>query len=175
MTAEALCKRIGLTGGRGCAGHTRELEPPLEPPLELPLEPPPTELELPLAETELELPLVLEPPLPETELELPLGPRAPGRCPHTERMNEILSLGIGDFIDWGRGRGYGGGMSKTLKAKLITGEAAICAHVDHGVVLHKYADPFEDARSGLTTGEALAVAREDPSLIWCHVLVWEES
>ncbi len=40
-----------------------------------------------------------------------------------------------------------------------------------GMRLSKYADPTEDARSGLTVEEAEEVAREDPSLIYCFATV----
>lgn len=45
-------------------------------------------------------------------------------------------------------------------AEANSGEVAIC----------KYADPVEDAREGLTEGEARKVAAEDPTLI--HLLAW---
>ena len=36
----------------------------------------------------------------------------------------------------------------------------------YGRQLSKYADPVEDARTGLAIEEAYQVAREDPNLIW---------
>ena len=49
----------------------------------------------------------------------------------------------------------------------ITGFDAIDYAAATGAVLHKYADPTEDAREGLTIDEARDVAMEDPNLIWC--------
>lgn len=40
-----------------------------------------------------------------------------------------------------------------------------------GVRLDKHTDPTEGAREGLTIAEAHAVASEDPSLIFAHVMV----
>ena len=49
----------------------------------------------------------------------------------------------------------------------ITGFDAIDYAAETGAVLHKYADPMEDEREGLTLDEARDVAREDENLIWC--------
>lgn len=38
--------------------------------------------------------------------------------------------------------------------------------LSEGYALGKYADPTEDAREGLTADEAVAVAREDASLVY---------
>ena len=35
-----------------------------------------------------------------------------------------------------------------------------------GLVIHKYADPIEGARTGLTLAEAEQIAKEDPGLLW---------
>lgn len=52
--------------------------------------------------------------------------------------------------------------------KLI-GMNAILWAGEYGLRLNKSADPFDGERQGLTVGEALAVADEDPSLIWVEV------
>jgi hypothetical protein len=48
----------------------------------------------------------------------------------------------------------------------LTGHDAIEYAETHGAVLHAFAGPTEGARSGLTTGEARAIAAADPSLVW---------
>ena len=48
----------------------------------------------------------------------------------------------------------------------LTGREAIEYAEAHGLALHKYADPIEGARDGVTVDEARDIAREDPSLIW---------
>lgn len=50
--------------------------------------------------------------------------------------------------------------------EIITGHDAIETAERQGLTLHKFADPTEDARDGLTPDEARQVAAEDPSLIW---------
>jgi hypothetical protein len=51
----------------------------------------------------------------------------------------------------------------------ITGHDAIEYAEQRGLPLSKYTDPTEGARDGLTVGEALEVAAEDPSLIYVEV------
>ena len=51
----------------------------------------------------------------------------------------------------------------------LTGLAAIEAAEANGLTLNKYADPIEDARTGLDIAEARKVALEDPSLIYAVV------
>jgi len=52
--------------------------------------------------------------------------------------------------------------------KRLTGWEAI-RHVEaHGGTLGKYADPTEQARPAVTVEQAKAIAREDPSLIYCE-------
>lgn len=51
----------------------------------------------------------------------------------------------------------------------ITGWEAIDYANRNRVPLHKYADPTEEARTGLTVEEAREIAHEDPSLIWVEV------
>ena len=54
----------------------------------------------------------------------------------------------------------------------LTGWAAIdAAERDERVALRKYADPVEDARTGLSVQEARAIAQEDPGLIWADEYV----
>lgn len=48
----------------------------------------------------------------------------------------------------------------------ISGSEAIRLAERDGLTLRKYADPVEGERDGLTPGEALAVVREDSSLIY---------
>ncbi len=48
----------------------------------------------------------------------------------------------------------------------LTGYDAIDYAKRHRLTLAKYADPTEDARTGLTPDEARAVAAEDPSLVY---------
>lgn len=50
--------------------------------------------------------------------------------------------------------------------KQLTGRDAIDYADDHGLTLCKYADPTEDARTGLSVDEARAIAAEDPSLVY---------
>ena len=51
----------------------------------------------------------------------------------------------------------------------LTGYRAIEWAENHeDAVLHKHADPIEDAATGLSIDEAKAVAKEDESLIWCE-------
>jgi hypothetical protein len=51
---------------------------------------------------------------------------------------------------------------------VITGYEAIEAKQnDYGVVLNKYADPTESELTDITVGEALDIADEDLSLVWC--------
>jgi hypothetical protein len=53
---------------------------------------------------------------------------------------------------------------------VITGYEAISAKQNDGaVVLNKYADPTEGELSNITVDEALDIADEDPSLIWCEI------
>ena len=49
----------------------------------------------------------------------------------------------------------------------LTGYDAIDYAERHGLTLAKYADPTEDARTGLTIDQAEQIAAEDPSLIYC--------
>lgn len=51
----------------------------------------------------------------------------------------------------------------------LTGIDAIEYATANGMTLCKYADPTEDARTGLTTDEAREIAHEDPSLIYIDV------
>lgn len=51
-------------------------------------------------------------------------------------------------------------------SNIITGYDAIEYAEQTGAELHKYADPTEAARDGLTIADAREVAAEDPSLIW---------
>ena len=51
----------------------------------------------------------------------------------------------------------------------LTGTEAIDYARKNDLTLNKYADPTEDARSGLTPEEAEDVAAEDPSLIWLEI------
>lgn len=48
----------------------------------------------------------------------------------------------------------------------LSSYGAIAYAAARGLTLHKYADPTEGAREGLTITEALEIAREDPSLIY---------
>ncbi len=48
----------------------------------------------------------------------------------------------------------------------LTGHAAIDYAREHGLALCKYADPVEDARTGLTVDEAEQIARVDAGLIY---------
>mgnify|MGYP001185040514 CR=1 FL=1 len=48
----------------------------------------------------------------------------------------------------------------------LTGWEAIEAAKDGTLALHKYADPTEEARCNISEDEAIAVAVEDPSLIY---------
>lgn len=52
----------------------------------------------------------------------------------------------------------------------LTGAAAIEYAMLSGVSLHKYADPTEDAREGLTVEEATEIASLDAGLIWCRTV-----
>lgn len=63
----------------------------------------------------------------------------------------------------------------------LSGHKAIEAAELHGVELHKYADPTEGARDGLTVAEAREIAAVDPSLVWAdafeacgHLWRWTE-
>lgn len=52
----------------------------------------------------------------------------------------------------------------------IHGNEAVRLAERDGLTIHKYNDPTEDARSGLTSDEACAVIREDPHLIYVEVV-----
>ena len=58
---------------------------------------------------------------------------------------------------------------RRLSMKKFTGIEAIEYARVNDLTLNKYADPTEDARSGLTPEEAEDVAAEDPSLIWLEI------
>jgi len=51
----------------------------------------------------------------------------------------------------------------------LTGMEAISYVAGGGGTLHKYADPTEEARDGLTIQEARRIAHEDPNLIWTEI------
>ena len=53
--------------------------------------------------------------------------------------------------------------------RILSGHEAISAAEDQGLALHKWADPTEAERHGLTPDEAREIAAEDPSLIWVRV------
>lgn len=53
----------------------------------------------------------------------------------------------------------------TMTTKL-TGTAAIAAAEAFGLTLHKYADPTEGERGGITVAEAREIAAQDPRLVW---------
>jgi hypothetical protein len=58
----------------------------------------------------------------------------------------------------------------TTTTRRITGTDAIEAAVNNdAITLHKYADPTEGERHGLTVDEARQIAREDAGLIWADV------
>lgn len=48
----------------------------------------------------------------------------------------------------------------------LTGRTAISVAERLGLTLGKYADPTEEARTGLTVEQARDLARQDPALIW---------
>lgn len=48
----------------------------------------------------------------------------------------------------------------------LEGREAIQYAEENGLTLSKYADPTEDARTGLTPEEARVIAREDPRLVY---------
>ena len=51
----------------------------------------------------------------------------------------------------------------------LNGQIAIDLARLNGLTLNKYADPIEDARTGLTPEEAQVIAREDPRLIYIDI------
>jgi hypothetical protein len=51
----------------------------------------------------------------------------------------------------------------------LEGSEAIAYAREHGLTLSKYADPTEDARTGLTPEEADVIRREDPRLIYVDI------
>jgi hypothetical protein len=53
--------------------------------------------------------------------------------------------------------------------KKLTGIEAIDYARENDLTLNKYADPTEEARTGLSIEEAEEVATEDPSLIWIEI------
>jgi hypothetical protein len=68
----------------------------------------------------------------------------------------------------------GGSKASQQKEKtmglVITGYEAIgMKQNDDAVVLIKYADPTDGVRVNITVEEALDIADEDPSLIWCEI------
>ena len=56
-----------------------------------------------------------------------------------------------------------------IRARRIHGRKALDYAYRHNVALHKYADPIEGARSGLSFDEADDIVRVDPSLIYARV------
>lgn len=63
----------------------------------------------------------------------------------------------------------------TTTTRRITGTDAIEAAVNNdAITLHKYADPTEGERHGLTVDEARQIAREDAGLIWADVADYTE-
>lgn len=56
--------------------------------------------------------------------------------------------------------------TNTNTNETITGHDAIAYAEARGLTLNKYADPIEDARTGLDADKAREIASEDPSLIW---------
>lgn len=57
-------------------------------------------------------------------------------------------------------------MNSTTAQQILTGHEAIDYANEHDLSLNKYADPVEDARTGLSVEEANEIAREDARLIW---------
>lgn len=59
-------------------------------------------------------------------------------------------------------------MTSVTKSNIVARghEAIDLAESGAAVILCKFADPFEDARTGLAVHEATEVAREDASLIY---------
>ena len=53
--------------------------------------------------------------------------------------------------------------------KRLKGWEAIAYAQSHDLTLHKYEDPTEDAREGLSVAQARRVALEDPALIYLEV------
>jgi len=53
--------------------------------------------------------------------------------------------------------------------RTLRGFDAVEVAQELGIPLHKYADPTESARDGLTVSEALEICAEDPNLIWVEV------
>jgi uncharacterized protein YjbI with pentapeptide repeats len=54
---------------------------------------------------------------------------------------------------------------------ILTGYEAIkAAEENTSIKLNKYADPTEGEAVNLTIGEALDIADEDPSLVWCEFI-----
>ena len=56
-----------------------------------------------------------------------------------------------------------------MKTWKIEGSEAIRIAERDGVTLHKYADPTEGYRQGVSVAEAREIARQDASLIYCLV------
>ncbi len=56
------------------------------------------------------------------------------------------------------------------RSQRLEGRAAIEFAREHDVELCKFADPVDDARVGLSVGEAEDIAAEDPSLIFIDIL-----
>jgi len=53
---------------------------------------------------------------------------------------------------------------------IVTGYVAIgMKEDDDRIILNKYADPTDVERTDITIGEALDIADEDPSLVWCEL------
>lgn len=53
--------------------------------------------------------------------------------------------------------------------KKLTGIEAIIYAENNGLLLSKYTDPTEEARTDLTVQEAREIAKEDPSLIYIEI------
>lgn len=65
--------------------------------------------------------------------------------------------------------GYSRAANRHSNEMKLTGQAAIAIAEANGLTLSKYADPIEDARTGLDPDEARKVASEDPNLIYIDV------
>src|SRR5690554_3044099 len=52
------------------------------------------------------------------------------------------------------------------RPRVLTGQAAINYAEARGKRLNKYADPLEGAREEILLEEAIALAEEDPGLVW---------
>jgi hypothetical protein len=82
-------------------------------------------------------------------------------------VSEMVANGLDKW--WNRqreARGVGRTASEGGEMTRLEGLEAIEYAREHDLTLCKYEDPTEDAREGLTVEEAVAVACEDPSLIY---------